>query len=170
MLKTMDRVKEARMRRLIQSNLSSAYRLFQEYKKQALNNKEQKQNFNTIRRAIYFEHDTGFDLSDLIDAQAKIQMTESNIHNLGCQLSNQLAVATNYLAELIINSIEEERSLNIYEQYMGQLQTLVADMKSCVLDISAIIAPVTRLHVFLCNFPIKKLNLIRNCEQIIESI
>lgn len=170
MLKTMDRMKEVRMRRLIQSNLSSAYRLFQEYKKQALSNKEQKQNFNTIRRAIYFEHDTSFDLSDLIDAQAKIQMTESNIHNLGCQLSNQLAVASNYLAELIINCIEEERSLNIYEQYIGQLQTLVADMKSCVLDMSAIIAPVTRLHVYLCNMPIKKYNLIRNCEQIIESI
>lgn len=170
MLKTMDRIKEARMRRLIQSNLSSAYRLFQEYKKQALNNKEQKQNFNTIRRALYFDHDTSFDLSDLIDVQAKIQMTESNIHNLGCQLSNQLAVASNYLAELIINCIEEKRPLNIYEQYMGQLQTLVADMKSYVLDISAIIVPVTRLHVFLCNNPIKKLNLIRNCEQIIEAI
>ena len=158
------------MRRLIQSNLSSAYRLFQEYKKQALNNKDQKQNFNAIRRALYFEHDTSFDLSDLIDAQAKIQMTESNIHNLGCQLSNQLAVASNYLAELIINCIVEERSLNIYEQYMGQLQTLVADMKSYVLDFSAVIAPVTKLHVFLCNMSIKKSNLIRNCEQIIESI
>lgn len=158
------------MRRLIQSNLSSAYRLLPEYKKQALNNKEQKQHFNTIRRSIYFEHDTNFDLSDLIDAQAKIQMTESGIHYLGCQLSNQLAVASNYLAELIINCIEEERSLNIYEQYMGQLQTLVAEMKSFVLDISAIIAPVTRLHVFLCNMEIKKINLIRNCEQIIESI
>lgn len=158
------------MRRLIQSNLNSAYRLFQEYKKQALNNKEQKQNFNTIRRAIYFEHDTSFDLSDLIDAQAKIQMTESNIHNLGCQLSNQLAVVSNYLAELIIYCIKEDSPLHIYEQFMGQLQMLVADMKSYVLDISAIVAPVTRLHIFLCNKPIKKLNLIRNCEQIIDSI
>lgn len=158
------------MRRLIHSNLSSTYRLLPEYKKQALNNKEQKQNFNSIRRAIYFEHDTGYDLSDLIDAQAKIQMTESNIHNLGCQLSNQLAVASNYLAELIINCIEEERSLNLYEQYMEQLQMLVADMKTYVMDISAVISPITRLHVFLCNLPIKKFNLIRNCEQIIESI